>query len=260
MSNGTNKPRIIVWDIETLPNLPAVLHKWIRMRDFMGLKADISTMICFGYKIHGQKKTHCLNVWDYPNWKKNINDDYELVKAAKEVLDSADAIVTHNGKMFDYKFLNTRLAFHGLAPLLKIPHIDTCMLARKRLYLASNRLDDLAKFLKLDGKMKHDGWDLWIDVHGRSEKAMKTMTEYCKKDVRVLDECFTRLKGRAGDVIPNHNHWRSTQNEVCPACGSADYIKWGHRITATNKFPRYRCKSCGTCFRNDKKDKNPRGY
>ena len=211
-------------------------------------------MLCFGYKVLGEKRTHCLNAWDYPTWNKSVNDDYHLVKAAYEILIGADVIVTHNGKRFDEKFLNTRLAYHNLPPLPKLVHIDTCMVAQKRLYLAGNRLNDLAKFFRLPiEKMKHDGWDLWVDVWYRKPKAMKIMAAYCKQDVNVLEQCFNKLHANYSDQLPNFNHWRKGREEVCPACGSDEYIKWGYNRKPLIPQPRYKCKTCRATFQGNAK-------
>lgn len=247
------KPKIVFWDIETIPNLESVLENWCGMREFMGLKADMSTMICFGYKIQGEKKAKCINAWDFPEWDEDVNNDYNLVQAAYEVLKDADAVVTHNGKNFDYKFLNTRLLYHGFPPLPKIPHIDTCWTGRKQLYLQSNRLNNLAKFTKSELKMGHSGWQLWVDVHHRKKKAMRVMTKYCKQDVEVLEQVFNNLKPYIKN-LPNMNLYNGTK-QACPTCGGYNLHKHGTRTTKTQIKQRFLCQDCG-CTSEVTKDNN----
>ena len=123
--NATREPRIILWDLETLPDAREAIKVWTGLGNYPGLtlKASISSIICFGYKVYGKDKpVKCVAAWDFKTrWKKDINDDYMVVKAAYDVLRTADLIVTHNGKRFDQKHLNTRLIKHGFPPL---PPID----------------------------------------------------------------------------------------------------------------------------------------
>lgn len=189
-------PRIILWDLETLPNLPQVLKVFPSLSNYPGLtiKASINTIICCGWKVYGEKKTHCINAWDFYRWTRDVNDDYSIVKAAYTILRGADVLVTHNGKRFDNKFLETRLAFHGLPPLPKeIIHIDTCQELKRSLLLFNNRLNTGAEFLTDSLKKEHEGWALWEKVSNRNPKAMRDMTSYCKQDVRVLEKVFKSL-------------------------------------------------------------------
>jgi len=129
------KPKIIIFDLETMPNLKEALKVWPQLSQYPGktLRASITSIICAGWKYHNEKKTHCINAWDFKNWKTNVNDDMEVCKAIREVLEDADAVVTHNGTRFDWKYLQTRLLINGLKPLPKIPHIDTCTIASRNL-------------------------------------------------------------------------------------------------------------------------------
>lgn len=257
------KPRIIVFDLETLPNLRAALENWPGICNSYGkittLTAQMSSIICAGWKVHGERKTHCINAWDFPRWKKDVNDDFEVVKALYEVLASSDAIVTHNGVRFDWKHLQTRIIYHGLPPLPKIPHIDTKQLASRHLYAFNNRLGNLGKFLEKEDKLDHDGWEMWVDVYDRKAKAMRKMEKYCKQDVNLLDKLFTRLKPFA--KLPNYNLFtgESGADRACPSCGSVNAQSKGWRYTATMKYRRYICKQCGSYFMTDRKNLNPRG-
>lgn len=200
-------PRIIYWDLETMPDLQASMEVFPQLSNYPGLtlKATHNSIICFGYKVSGMKKSKCINAWDFPRWRKNINDDYEVVKAAAKILRTADCIVTHNGKRFDWKFLQTRLLFHGLDPLPEILHIDTCSVAKSNLMSFNNRLNTLAKLLTKMQKQEHEGWGLWVKVMQKNSKAMKEMTVYCKQDVTVLEGIFKKLKplikGKAAKLL-----------------------------------------------------------
>jgi len=139
------KPKIVHFDLETMP-IPIEVYK--RIPSFgawpgRGFSADIQSIICFGYKIEGEANARCLNAWDFGTWEHDRHDDYELIRAAYDILEDADEIVTHNGKGFDVKMLDGRLAKHGLPALPKIHHIDTKQVVKK-LKLYSKRLNDVA--------------------------------------------------------------------------------------------------------------------
>lgn len=239
-------PRIILWDLETLPNLPEVLKVFTRLGDYPGLtlKATHSSIICFGYKVLGEKVTKCICAWDFKSrWKKDINDDYELVKAASKILQTADVIVTHNGKSFDFKFLQTRLLYHGLPPLPKILHIDTKNESKKNLYAFNNSLNILAKAFTNTKKLDNGGWDLWVDVHAKKASAMKLMKEYCMQDVVTLEALFERLKPMITS-LPNANMFYK-ENNRCPKCGSQAVQKRGRRLAGNNIKQSFACLHCG---------------
>lgn len=191
-----SNPRVILFDLETLPNLKEAMKVFTGLGAYPGLtlKASINSVICVGWKVLGEKETHCFNAWDFPKrWEKSVNDDLEVVKWAREIIAGADVVITHNGKRFDWKFFQTRIAYHGLEPLPKIHHIDTVQESKKHLYLFNNRLNTVAKFLTKTKKKDTGGWELWEKVLERDRKSQKKMTAYCKQDVRVLEKVFKKL-------------------------------------------------------------------
>lgn len=242
-----------------MPDFEQVLKIWPSLGDYPGktLRATITTIICAGYKYLDEKQTHCLNVWDFPRCK--INDDKRLVKALYEVLSKADAIITHNGKRFDWKFLQTRLLYHGLPPLRNIPHIDTKELASRNLFSYNNRLGYLGEWLVDDKKLENGGWDLWVKVFNGDKKARKKMTDYCKQDVNLLEKIYKPLRPFATN-IPNYNFWNKDEDKprVCPSCGSTKLKSHGWRYTKTTAYRRLRCQKCHSFSRLDARGHKPR--
>lgn len=260
-----SKPKIVFWDLETLPN--ARLHirhlpEYNSDRYGLTLKADVNSLLCFGYKLRGDKDSKCINVWDTKAGAKDINDDTDLCKVAYEVLKDADAIVTHNGANFDLKFLNTRLLILGMAPLPKIPHIDTCSLSKRNLYLLKNRLNHIAQSLSTETKMENGGWQLWERLSlskwegtkKQIEEDKKTMSDYCKQDVNVLEKIFNYLIPFATNV-PNYNLFTGDEVQSCPACGSLKMYKHSKKVKKTGTYQRYQCQQCGTVSCEDNKGK-----
>ena len=245
MKRKNKGPKIVFFDLEILADLGKVMENLTRFWNQAGLNANISTIISFGYKVSGDKKAKCINAWDFPKrWKKDVNDDYEVVKAAYEILKDADVIVGHYSTRFDLPFLNSRLVYHGFPPLARVKHVDTWQLARSNLKLNSNRLDGVAKFFKLPTKMENGGWQLWVDVMARKKKAQKLMSDYCKQDVEVLEAVFEKMRCFVRGM-PNHALW-SDDKHVCPNCSSSNLHKHGRRVTTTNIQQRWLCRDCGT--------------
>ncbi len=254
------EPRIIFFDLEVLADMKEVRKVFFSIGNYPGLtlKATINSIICAGYKIYGEDKTHCISAWDFADkWRKNVNDDTEVVKALYEVLKSADAVVTHNGKRFDWKFLQTRLLKHGLPPLGKIKHIDTCAVAKRHLMAFNNKLETLSGFLTDETKMESGGAALWCAVAERDVKAQKKMAEYCKQDVRALEAVFKKLKPFISEM-PNYNLFDPGLKNICPNCGSTRLNSEGTRTTSTRTYRRYICRDCNTWSRTDVNDKLPR--
>lgn len=223
---------------------------WTGLSAYPGLtlRANITSICCAGWKIYGEEQVHCINAWDFPGWTSDVNDDRPVVEAIAKVLEDADCVVTHNGKRFDWKFLQTRLMIHKLPPLPKIQHVDTCSTSKSNLFLLNNRLNTLGDALTSEQKMEHEGWALWTKTHSRDAEAMKTMEAYCKQDVLLLEKVFTRLKPFVKDM-PNFNLFRDKDNEGCPNCESLESVKLGLRYERNGIKQRRRCKSCFTPFK-----------
>ena len=241
-----NQPKIILWDLETMTDLEMIMKRVPGLGNWPGrtLKGDMMSIICFGYKYLGEDKTHCLNSWDFSD---DINDDTALVHMAYEILKDADCIVTHNGKKFDVKILNTRLAKYGLPPLPKVHHADTKVIAKRALSLYSNSLGEVAGFLGVAGKLENGGWDLWVRVMKGDKEAKKLMVDYCKQDVRALENVFLKLRQYAKPTeVPNYNMFDETGGMNCPTCGSDKIQKHGVRNSTTRRIQRYRCLDCGS--------------
>ncbi len=236
--------RIILLDLETMPDMEAAMSVWTQLGNYPGLtlKASISSIICAGWKEIGSKTVHCINAWDYPEWKKDINNDLRVIQAIRDVLLGADVVVTWNGVGFDWRFLETRALKHGLKPLPKIVHIDGKKIVKKHLFLFNNRLQTAAKFLTDTEKLENGGWELWEKVRHKEPKAMDLMTKYCKQDIRTLEAVFRVILPYC--KLPNANMFKA--EVVCPNCASTNIQRRGERVTLTSILQRYQCQDCGT--------------
>lgn len=255
-----SEPKIVLFDLETIPNLEEALKVWPQLSTFPGrtLKATVSTILCAAWKTYGEKKVDCVRAWDFRSWKRSVNDDKKICEALYEALSDADAVVTHNGRRFDWKFLQTRLRYHKLPPLPKIHHIDTKATSSKHMYAFNNRLGYLGEQFAGTRKLDHEGWELWVKCWHKDPKAMKTMEKYNIQDVIALEKLFIELKPLI-DEIPNYNLFKEHDKPACPKCGSTRLLSNGYRHTQTRSYKRYQCQDCRCWMRVDAKDRNPRG-
>jgi len=253
------EPRILLFDIESLPNLDAALSVWPQLSNYPGqtLRASINSVLCIGWKIYGEDKVHCIKAWDFPEWKDDVNNDKKVVEEFQKIVVEADCVIGHNSKRFDWPFIQTRLRKYDLPPMPNVHHVDTCAEVKRNLFLFNNRLNTVAKFLTDVEKMEHEGWDLWVKAHGGDREALKTMEEYCKKDVIVLEEVFRKLRPVI-QSLPNFNLFSENDKIACPNCGSTRLVSNGNRFTSTKCYKRYICKDCRTWSRTDIKDEFPR--
>ena len=187
VTKSINEGKILIYDLETSPNVG-----WFWRA---GFKQNIGTnqilkeraVICVSYKWAGEDQVYNL-VWD-----KEQNDKF-LIEQFVQVLNEADLIVAHNGDNFDIKWLKTRALFHRIPMLPNYKQFDTLKVAKSKLYLNSNRLDYISKFLGFEGKIQTTP-DLWNKVVILNDReTLKDMLEYCDEDVRQLEKVYNELK------------------------------------------------------------------
>lgn len=249
-----SKPKIVFFDIETLMIPKETLARIPSYGAYpgRGFNGTVSSILCFGYKIRGEKQVQILNVWDYPGFKKDPNNDKGICKDIYNLLKDADGFVTQNGKSFDLKVINTRLAKHGLPALPKsIAHIDTKNVFKANYAAYDNKLNTIAETLGCETKLENGGWQLWMDMYENKESSKRLMAKYCKQDVNVTEQVFNKMlpliKG-----LPNYNLFTSSSQRVCPNCGSKKLHIHGTKRTASGLFQRYQCQSCGSVSRDTK--------
>lgn len=228
--------KIIVFDIETSP---VIANTWDLYPKYLSPDNIIQDwfIICAAWKVVGKDKVHTTQI-------KKVGDDYEVVKTLRDALADADIIVGHYIDKFDIRKLNTRLVYHNLPPLPKIPTVDTKKEASKIGAFTSNKLDYLSKFFYGVGKI-HVEYGLWLDVMKGSKKALKKMVDYNKVDVIRNEAVYLRLR----PYMRSHPHKGVLDGEnkhlSCRACGSTEVKRNGIRVTAAGvKQQEIQCKKC----------------
>jgi len=169
-----------------------------------------------------------------------------MLLAAHRLLDKADVVIHYNGTSFDIPTLNKEFVTHEIPPPSPYKQVDLLLSARKQFRFPSNKLDYVAKALKIGAKVRHTGFEMWVKCMAGDATAWKLMERYNRKDVTVLEALYNRVL----PWIDGHpNVGTHEDKSLCPTCGSSKFQRRGLAITRTMRYPRYQCRDCGRWFR-----------
>jgi DNA polymerase elongation subunit (family B) len=240
----TSRPRVLLYDIETAPILAQVWKIW---EENVGLNQILKDwhLLSWSAKWLGEPEIFYADQRDV----KNLEDDRGILKELWRLLDQADIVITHNGKKFDQKKVQTRFVIHGMQPPSSSRHIDTLLIAKRHFSFTSNKLEYLTGLLCNEKKLTHKkfpGFELWRECLARNPAAWREMERYNKQDVVSLEELYKKLA-----PWDSTNFWVYQDEAVCK-CGVADQKKNGWFYTASAKYQRFKCLGCGYETRSPK--------
>jgi uncharacterized protein YprB with RNaseH-like and TPR domain len=235
MDNGM---KILFLDIETSPNLAYVWGLW-NQNVSINQMVNSTEVICFGARWYGQRKVHFSSV--------HHDGKAEMLKAIHELLDEADAVVGWNSAGFDMKHLRREFVENDLLPPSPSKDIDLMKVARQQFRFPSNKLDYVAQKLGVGKKVKHSGFDLWVNCMAGDEKAWREMKKYQIQDVDLLVDLYEKFK----PWIKTHPVHVS-EGLSCTNCGSGNLHARGLARTASAAYQRYQCQECGKWLRGTK--------
>jgi len=241
-----NKAKILLYDIETAPNL---IHTWGVYEQNALEVIRPWYLLCFAYKWLDDPSTKVIALPDFEKeYKKDPENDYQLIKYLHELFNEADVVVAHNGNSFDQKKVHARFLMHGFDPPTFYRQIDTLKEARKNFRFDSNRLNDLGLMLELGEKVDTGGYSLWKDCMAGDLKAWNKMKKYNKQDVVLLEKVYKSLR----PWISNHPNVSILNGltDGCPKCGARHLQKRGIRHNKTTSYQEYQCQSCRGYFRD----------
>ena len=225
--------------IETSPN---TAHVWGLFKQNISLSQlmDSSRVMCFASKRLGHRE---VSFYSEQNGKHE-----DMIKIAWEILDKSDVIVHYNGKRFDIPTLNKEFLKYGMKPPSPYKEVDLLLVAREKFRFPSNKLDYVAKFLGVRGKVKHTGHELWVRCMAGDNNAWALMERYNKHDVRLLENVYKALLPWI-TKHPNIALYRGTGRPTCTNCGCEKVQSRGVQHTTTMTYRRYQCSKCGTWMR-----------
>lgn len=232
--------KTLILDIETAPNL---VHVWGLWNQNVGVPQIIGSgyVLCWAAKWLDNDEV----MFSSCHKRKPIT----MLREIHKLLDGADAVVHYNGTKFDIPTLNKEFLLYGLSPPAPYKQIDLLKTAKTQFKFPSNKLDYVARALKLGKKTQHIGHELWIKCMNGDEEAWNQMREYNINDVLILEKVYNALR----PWIKDHANLSLYYEElVCPNCGSGSYQRRGHAYTKTAKYARFQCTDCGNWFRGGK--------
>lgn len=235
--------RLII-DIETRPSLAYVWDVWnqnIQPKQLIEEKSVISVVAkwrdneeIFFYSTH------------HTGYKKMIRKVWKL-------LDEADAVIHYNGVKFDIPHLNQAFLELGLTPPSPFSQVDLLKTVRRQFNFTHNRLDHVARSLKIGEKVEHEGFALWLKCMSGDDDAWARMREYNEQDVLLTEALYVKLL----PWIDNHPSHAAIRGDIrCTNCGSERLHNKGYRYTKTGRYKRYVCRACGTHCRDTHRDQS----
>jgi predicted RNA-binding Zn-ribbon protein involved in translation (DUF1610 family) len=246
-----NKPKVLVWDLETGFNKAAIFSIFNKYLPFSAITQE-RYIICGTLKELGKDSIYCISLLeDMDRFEEDPSDDKYVVTVLHKELSKADALIAHYGDAYDIKFFNTRAVYHGLPPLHNVVTIDTKKVAKEKFLFNSNRLDYLGKFLGCGSKIK-TGEQLWHDCLNGSVEAVQKMLDYNIQDVLLLECVYNKL----APYVTSRINFNIFDRASCPSCGSKDIVRKGFVYTRVNRYQGYKCKGCGHRFRSGRAEKD----
>jgi len=239
----SNKPKVLLFDIETAPILAYTWGIWDQNIALNQIKQDWF-VLSWSAKWLGSKEVMYMDQRE----AKDVSDDKPLLEGIWKLLDEADVVVTQNGKAFDQKKLYARFILNGMKPPSSFQHHDTKKIASKHFAFTSNKLEYLTDKLNTKyKKIKNSGFTLWTRCLAGDLNAWKEMEKYNKYDVLALEELYLKLM--AWEPKVNYSVFMDETAFKC-ACGCVGLRSKGYAYNSSGKYKRYICKKCGKNYQS----------
>lgn len=235
-------PRVLLVDIETSPHIVYRFGKLYKPQ-----AVSINQVI---------RDTEVLSVaakWlgepDVLFFSQPKNGRLGMLRKVHQLLNEAEAVVHYYGQRFDTPHLFREFVQHGLTPPSPFRQVDLKQAVSRRFEFPSDKLQFVSQALGLEGKVQHEGFDLWPACMNGDPDAWARMEEYNCRDTVLLEEVYeTLLPWIPG--LPNRHLYG---DDGCPACGADTVEPNGVYRTPLSAYSQYCCGSCGSWFRDSKR-------
>lgn len=218
-------PKILIFDIETSPSISYTFGRFNYNIAYDQVEQEPMILTWAAKWLYS---TEVMS--DKVTAEEVLNaDDYRIVKSLWDLIDEADIVVAHFGDRFDLPMLNTRSILNGLPPYNTVRSVDTKKVASGVFKFPSNKLDALAKYFGIPGKIDTE-FQLWIDCIKGKEEALEKMRVYncMTPDHKVLNKKLKWVEIgtlKPGDTIlgfdeenPGYNRARRYKEAKVLAC------------------------------------------
>ena len=233
--------KVLFLDLETSPNLAYVWGLW-QQNVAITQMVNSTEVICFGARWGDSKKVIFKSI--HHDGKKAMLD------ALHELMEEADVLVGWNSQAFDSKHIKREFVENGYLPPSPYKELDLMRVVKSQFKFPSNKLDYVSQKLGVGAKVKHSGFQLWIDCMAGDKKAWKEMKEYQIQDVNLLLDLYDILQ----PWIKNHPNraLHDGNPDGCSNCASSNLERRGVTRTVSHTYQRYQCRDCGKWMRGNK--------
>lgn len=249
-------PRVLIFDLETSPELGYV---WGRFKQFLApvQVKQRSFLLTWAAKWLDEEGV----MYDaIPNYRKapergfSEQDDFEIVSSLWRLLDECDVAIAHNGLRFDFPYINSRFAYHGLGMPSPYKTVDTCKIAKKYFRFPANSLKELGIYFGIETPKLDTDFQLWIDCMEGVPQAWEYMAKYNTYDVKLLEEVYKRVRPY-DKSHPNMGLYYEGDAVRDPVTGSDNVVELDAlTYTSQSAFKTYRSAE-GHVFRDTRKVK-----
>lgn len=241
-AGGETTAKVLLYDTENSPN---TIRTWGVYEQNALEVLKHRQIITVSWKWLGDKgKPKVVSLPNFPMYKKDPNNNIELIRHIHGLISQADIVLGHNAAEFDDKRVNTDILKHNLPPPPPHKVIDTLKVARKYFGFNFNSLKALAEFLGLPHKLETGGYKLWKDCEAGDMKAWAKMSRYCAGDTVTLEALYLRFR----PWMTNHPALKTREtnsNPPCPMCDARRLQSRGTTIGRRGRVPRVQCGACG---------------
>jgi hypothetical protein len=246
---SNHPPRLLSIDIETLP---MKYYAWGAWGQDLGQHLMIEDWSLLSYSAKWVGDDRIISDVLTPD-EAIRRDDVRLASGIRRLLDDAHVVITHNGKRFDIRKINTRLWKHKFRKPSSYRVIDTLVTAKQVFGLTYNSMGFIAEFVDRENKLSTN-FGLWERADKGDPEALLEMLEYNDQDVRTQEAIYMEMR----DWIPNHPNLAiiSGDPNACPVCLHKGHHKHiGFHYTNKKKYKEFRCSSCGATWHSSKAEK-----
>lgn len=229
-------PKTLLLDIETAPN-KAYVWGLFDQNISPDQVVESGYILCWSAKWLGQSKRYSASC--------QHTSRQAMLQPIAGLLAEADIVVHYNGRKFDIPILNREFIKHKLSMPAPYKQIDLMWVVKAAFRFESNKLDYVAQTLGLGAKIRHSGFQMWVDCMEGKQKAWAEMIRYNHGDVALLESLYHRLL----PWIEKHPNV-ALGAQACPKCGSTKYQSRGTTTAVTRTYQRFQCQKCGGWFRS----------
>ena len=193
-----------------------------------------------------KEKPQAIGLDDFPRYKEEPFNDFDLADKAQALLTEADVVCGHNAIEFDIKILQGRMLEHSLAPPSPFQTVDTLKVVRSKFGFTSNKLGDLCRQLDVGVKADTGGIGTWLGCLHGDPKAWTTMKRYNIQDVAITEKLYGMVSPWSPKSGTPNLATLTGERKACPRCASTlGMVVRGYAFTGVTKFVRYQCSACG---------------